>query len=183
MDVLVHCPASMGISYPCNAVWRLWALVKYHKMDVVLADMRSRWGKMSSIWENNTLQEFWTARPDEGSQWSHCAVAPLIALHQGIAGITPLTAGSGLIKIDPQPSMLSYAEFDVQTVKGAVHFLSKAKQGKRTLQLTLPQGVDAELWLDGRESVRLPFIWTAPSGQRVYRLVGGKSYEVKLRYT
>lgn len=183
LDVLVHCPSEMGVSYPCNAVWRLWALVKYHKMDVVLADMRSRWGKMSSVWENNTLQEFWTAYPDKGSQWSHCAVAPLIGLHQGVAGITPLRAGGNLIKIAPQPSTLSYAEFDVHTARGAVHFLSIGKQGKRTLQLTLPEGVDAELWLDSRESVRQPFVRTTLSGQRIYRLAGGKSYQFKLRYT
>lgn len=183
LDVLVHCPAEMGVSYPCNAVWRMWALVKYHRMDVVLDDMRNKWGRMSSVWENNTLQEFWTARPDEGSQWSHCAVSPLIALHQGIAGIYPLKPGSDLVKICPQPSTLSYAEFDVQTVKGAIRFLSKGKKGNRRLQLTLPQGVDGELWLDSKELIRLPFIREEAGGMRVYRVAGGKSYELRLKYT
>lgn len=183
LDVLVHCPAEMGVSYPCNAVWRMWALVKYHRMDVVLDDMRNKWGRMSSVWENNTLQEFWTARPDEGSQWSHCAVSPLIALHQGIAGIYPLKPGSNLVRICPQPATLSYAEFDVQTVKGAIHFLSKGEKGNRRLQLTLPQGVDGELWLDSKEPIRLPLIREEVGGMKAYRVAGGKSYELRLKYT
>lgn len=183
LDVLVHCPPEMGVSYPCNAVWRMWALVKYHRMDVVLDDMRNKWGRMSSVWENNTLQEFWTARPDEGSQWSHCAVSPLIALHQGIAGIYPLKPGSNLVRICPQPATLSYAEFDVQTVKGAIHFLSKGEKGNRRLQLTLPQGVDGELWLDSKEPIRLPLIREEVGGMKAYRVAGGKSYELRLKYT
>lgn len=183
LEILAACPPEMGFSYPCNAVWRQWALIKYRKMDVVLADMRSRWGKMSSVWENNTLQEFWTARPDDGSQWSHCAVSPLIALHQGVAGVTPLTAGSELVKICPQPSTLSYAEFGVQTVKGAIHFVSEGKKGKRKLRLTLPIGIKGELWLDSKETIHLPFIRTERQGMKVYRISGGKSYQFRLKYT
>ena len=85
LEILEQTPAELGISYPCNAVWRLWALVKYRKIESVLSDLRTKWGRMSSVWENNTLQEFWTAYPDEGSQWSHCAMNPLIALSKGIA--------------------------------------------------------------------------------------------------
>lgn len=183
LDILAECPAEMGVSYPCNAVWRQWALIKYRRMDVVLSDLRNRWGRMSSVWENNTLQEFWTARPDEGSQWSHCAVAPLIALHQGVAGISSLTPGTEWIRICPQPADLSYVEFDVQTAKGAVHFFSKGKKGQRTLKLTLPEETNAELWLDGREKVRLPLIRTEPGGIKVYRLSGKQEYKLNLNYT
>ncbi len=93
LNLLEQSPAEMGVSYPCNAVWPLWALVKYRKINTVLSDLREKWGNMSSVWANNTLQEFWQAYPDEGSQWSHCAMYPLIALNQGIAGVYPLKPG------------------------------------------------------------------------------------------
>lgn len=183
LDVLVHCPVEMGTSYPCNAVWRSWALIKYRKMDVVLSDLRNRWGKMSSVWQNNTLQEFWTARPDEGSQWSHCAVAPLMALHQGVAGVYPLVPGGSRVKICPQPGDLAYAEFDIQTQKGPVHFCSKGKIGKRMLEITLPYGVSGELWLDGNEKVKLPFLRTETNGMKVYRMEADKTYKLSLVHT
>lgn len=183
LEVLVSSPSEMGLSYPCNAVWRLWALIKYRLMDVVLNDLRNRWGKMSSVWENNTLQEFWVARPDEGSQWSHCAVAPLLALHQGVAGIYPLTPGSDMVRIFPQPGDLSSAAFDVQTSKGAIRFQSTGKVGKRVLKITLPKGVDAELWLDGREKIQSVPVRVEAGGIKVYKISGGRGYEFRLRHS
>lgn len=183
LEVLVSSPSEMGLSYPCNAVWRLWALIKYRRMDVVLNDLRNRWGKMSSVWANNTLQEFWVARPDEGSQWSHCAVAPLLALHQGVAGIYPLTPGSDMVRIFPQPGDLSSAAFDVQTSKGAIRFQSTGKVGKRVLKITLPKGVDAELWLDGREKIQSVPVRVEASGIKVYKISGGRGYEFRLRHS
>lgn len=183
LEVLVSSPSEMGLSYPCNAVWRLWALIKYRRMDVVLNDLRSRWGKMSSVWANNTLQEFWVARPDEGSQWSHCAVAPLLALHQGVAGIYPLTPGSDMVRIFPQPGDLSSVAFDVQTSKGAIRFQSTGKVGKRVLKITLPKGVDAELWLDGREKIQSVPVRVEAGGIKVYKISGGRGYEFRLRHS
>lgn len=183
LEVLVSSPSEMGLSYPCNAVWRLWALIKYRRMDVVLNDLRNRWGKMSSVWANNTLQEFWVARPDEGSQWSHCAVAPLLALHQGVAGIYPLTPGSDMVRIFPQPGDLSSAAFDVQTAKGAIRFQSTGKVGKRVLKITLPEGVDAELWLDGREKIQSVPVRVEAGGIKVYKISGGRGYEFRLRHS
>ncbi len=183
LEVLVSSPSEMGLSYPCNAVWRLWALIKYRRMDVVLNDLRNRWGKMSSVWANNTLQEFWVARPDEGSQWSHCAVAPLLTLHQGVAGIYPLTPGSDMVRIFPQPGDLSSAAFDVQTSKGAIRFQSTGKVGKRVLKITLPKGVDAELWLDGREKIQSVPVRVEAGGIKVYKISGGRGYEFRLRHS
>ena len=183
LEILEQTPAELGISYPCNAVWRLWALVKYRKIESVLSDLRTKWGRMSSVWENNTLQEFWTAYPDEGSQWSHCAMHPLIALSQGIAGIYPIEGGSDKIKIEPQPGSLEKVDFDVYTAKGAVHFYSQGKKGKRTLRLRIPDTVSVELWLDAREEIKLPFLRTEKNGIKVYKMEGQEKYELHLKYT
>nr|MCR5520196.1 alpha-L-rhamnosidase [Bacteroidales bacterium] len=167
LDLLVRQPANLGQSYPCNLVWPMWALVKYRRMDVVLDQLRSRWGKMRSVWENNTLEEFFDSKADDSSQWSHSAVMPLIALAQGIAGITPLKPDGSLIKIKPQPAGLDGVEFDVWTQRGPVHFKYAGKKGKN-LFLDIPEGVDAELWLDAGEKVKLPLLREEPGGFRVY---------------
>jgi len=182
LDILIKCPKELGLSYPCNSVWRQWALIKYKQINIVLSDLIGKWGNMSSVWENNTIQEGWDSKPDETSQWSHCAVAPLIALYQGIAGIAPLKPGSGEIKIFPQLANLSSADFDVQTLKGPVHFTAKQIRGKRHLELTIPENQTAELWLDSKETIHLPFIRTEKNGLKVYKLSGGQKYSLNLKY-
>ncbi len=103
---LAECPAEMGLSYPCNAGWRLWALARCGRADVIVSDLRKRWATMSSVKENNTLQEDWQASHDSGQQWSHCDVVPAyIALH-GLLGLAPLEPGFKRFEVRPQLSDL-----------------------------------------------------------------------------
>ncbi|WP_106831749.1 alpha-L-rhamnosidase-related protein [Parabacteroides pacaensis] len=183
LKMLVECPEELGFSYPCNAVWRLWALSKEGRIDVVLDDLRTRWARMSSVWENNVLQEFWTARPDESSQWSHCAVGPLMMLYQGIAGITPLTPGSKKCRIYPQPGDLTHTQFNIQTNQGTINFESKGLKGKREIILQLPPDTEFELWLDKREKVKYPPCGETLEGLIKYRINGGQTIRLKLKHT
>ena len=180
---IVIIPAEMGVSYPCNAVWPLWALAKYRKINTVLSDLREKWGNMSSVWANNTLQEFWKAYPDEGSQWSHCAMYPLIALNQGIAGVYPLKPGCERIKMEPQLGDLEHIRFDVQTLKGAIQLSAQGIKGKRELRLQVPDSLSIELRLDKREKVDLPLLRTEKDGINVYEITHPGSYVLKLKYT
>ena len=44
--MLADCPPEMGFSYPCNAGWRLWALARGGRADVIVKDFRDagrRW--------------------------------------------------------------------------------------------------------------------------------------------
>ena len=147
LEILASRPDELGQCYPCNAVWPLWALTKYHRIDIVLDDLREKWGGMRSVWDNNTLQEFWTANPDEGSQWSHCAMYPLIALTQGIAGVSPLEPGGRKVRMEPQLGDLEEVEFDIQTVRGPIHFLYNGKGRHKKLSLSVPPAVSVELVL------------------------------------
>lgn len=183
LDILVNCPSNLGSSYPCNIVWPVWALAKYRRMDKVIEHLRTQWGQMRSVWENNTLQEFFDAKPDNTSQWSHCAVAPLIALSQGVAGISPLKADGSLIKIEPQVADLEQVEFDVYTQRGFVHFFSKGKLGNRTVIIDMPNNVSAEIWLDEREKVNLPLLRTEANGIKVYLLENTKKLKLKLKHS
>ena len=182
IDILVNRPAELGVSYPCNAVWPLWALVKAGRIDVVLSDLRTKWATMASVIENNTLQEPWVISYDSNLQWSHCALAPLIMLYQGIAGVTPLTAGYERVQIRPQLGDLENVSLSVHTPKGAIGFSSKGKKGNRELLLDIPQGITAELLLDSREKLPLKGEPSSITGLTKYTITGGTKTKVKVRW-
>ena len=182
LEILKSFPENMGISYPCNAVWRYWALSENGEMETLMSDMRNKWGKMPSVWENNTLQEDWNATYDSGSQWSHCAVAPIVMLYQGIAGAKPLTPGGTKYRIWPKPSDLSLIDIDIQTLSGAIKFKSEGLKGNRIFSLEVPEGTEVELWLDSREKPGLPKIPDQVSNIAKYRIASGSKISIKLRY-
>lgn len=182
-EILAGVPSDMGLSYPCNAIWRLWALVKARRMDVVVDDLHNRWAKMESVELNNTLAEDWHSKPDGRDQWSHCAIAPLIMLHEGIAGIQPLTPGYDRMEIAPQFAGLGDMSFAVQTVKGTVDFESTGKLGNRRVKINVPAGTTAELVLHESEKVKLPEIaHDTKTKTRRYKVDGGTKLDLRLRY-
>ncbi len=180
---LAECPPEMGFSYPANAGWRLWALAKGGRADVILKDLRERWATMDSVKLNNTLQEDWLARPDSGQQWSHCAVVPLYIAYMGLAGIKPLEPGFRRVEIRPQPGDLDRLELVARTVKGPLVFSSRGKTGTRELTLELPDGCEGELVLPERESVDLrPISGAGPASLRRYVLPAGRATLLELKY-
>ncbi len=184
IEILETKPEALGISYPCNAVWPLWALSQSGKIDAVLSDLRRNWATMSSVILNNTVQESWRAVPDSREQWSHCAVAPIVMMYQGIAGIKPITPGYETFQIRPQLGDLKEVELYPQTVKGAIVFKSKGTKGNRELYLEIPEGTTAILMLDGREKIKLKSDETDVStGLKKYKLSGGTKIKLKLKYS
>jgi alpha-L-rhamnosidase len=173
----------MGVSYPCNAVWRYWALAENGEVETLIYDLKNKWGKMPSVWENNTLQEDWNALHDGGSQWSHCAVAPIVLLYQGLAGAKPLTPGGNKYRILPQPGNLSLIDIDIQKLDGAIKFKSEGLKGSRAISLEVPKEDEVELWLDSRENVKLPVIEKNGKGITKYRLTGGSKLKLNLKFT
>lgn len=174
-------PSEVGFSYPCNAVWPTWALIKGGRIDVVLTDLRTNWANMPSVLLNNTISEFYQTEPDSWSQWSHCAVAPLIALYQGVAGVTPVEPGYDVVRIRPQLGDLKNVNLEIQTPKGAIKFKSYGVKGKRRLSVKLPSDMTGILVLDAREKVKLkPYADCPFEGFRQYELEGGKEVSLKL---
>ena len=178
--MLTTCPPEMGLSYPANAVWRYWALTKARAMQVVIDDLRSRW-TMPSVEENNTLAEDWAPRYDSGSQWSHCAVAPLILLYHGIMGLRPPSPGYATCVIAPQPGDLKQIACQAHTVRGTIHFTVSKTGAGRELKLEVPAEIEAELILEAREKVPLPAgREPAPPGCRSYRLPRGEAVTLQI---
>jgi alpha-L-rhamnosidase len=184
LRALADCPPEMGFSYPANAGWRLWALAKGGRADIITKDLRERWATMASVRLNNTLQEDWLAHPDSGNQWSHCAVVPLYITYMGLAGIRPLTPGFKRVEIRPQPADLEQLELTAHTVRGPLRFDAHGKRGERELFIELPVDCEGELVLPGMETVDLaPAPGPVPLGQRRYQISSARATSLKLRFT
>lgn len=182
LQTLADCPPEMGLSYPANAGWRLWALAKGGRADVIVHDLRHRWATMTSVIENNTLQEDWEARHDSSQQWSHCPVVPLYLAYHGLAGIRPLTPGYGRVELRPQPADLEDLSLTARTVHGPIRFQSHGRRGDRQVTLEVPAGCEAELVLPRGERVDLaPAPGKAPAGCRRYALPSGRPVRLQLR--
>jgi hypothetical protein len=184
VQALAECPREMGLSYPANAGWRLRALGKGGRADVIVKDFRERWATMDSVRLNNTLQEGWKTRPDTGHQWSHCAVAPLYITYQSLAGIRPLEPGFKRVELRPQLADLEELEFIAHTVRGPLHFRTRGKFGARELTIDLPPDSAGEIILSEREKVALEEIGggSLPPGCRRFRLPAGGS-TLRLSFT
>jgi alpha-L-rhamnosidase len=142
---LAEAPPEMGLSYPCNAGWRYWALGKAGRAEVVVADFRRRWATMEAVRLNNTLPEFWTARPDTTQEWSHCPLAPIYNLYMDVAGIQPLEPGFARCQIRPQLADLPDLELTAWTVKGPIEFRAHRVTGGHRVEVSVPPGCEATI--------------------------------------
>ena len=148
LRLLVGQPPELGYSYPCNACWRYWALCKLGRSDVVLKEFRDRWATMDSVLLNNTLAEDWTAQPDSGSQWSHCAVSPLFVLYSDIAGIRATAPGFTACEIRPQLADLGDLQLTYFTPQGPIRFEARKKSGGgHEILVRVPKTCNAKLIL------------------------------------
>jgi alpha-L-rhamnosidase len=181
---LVDVPPTMGLSYPANAAWRLWALSKMGRTDVVLRDLRDRWATMDSVRLNNAIGENWQALPDGPDLWSHCAVVPLYIMYMGIAGITPLEPGFARVRIRPQPATLEHLELVVPSVRGEIGFRSGGVCGDRTIAIRIPEACKAEIVLPAADTVALKRRGRSPvPGSMLYDLPSGKETVLNLKQT
>jgi alpha-L-rhamnosidase len=182
LEVLIQKPENLGLSYPPNTNWYLWALGKKGKIDAIFNDFETRWIKLNSIHQNNTMQEMWHVIPDSGSQWSHAAIAPLITVFSDLAGIQPLKPGYKSFRIQPNPGKLELLELSNYTPSGPIEFALSGKKGKRKLTLKIPKGISGELVLDEREKLKLKELYRR-NGKKAYELAGGQEVSFNLKYT
>ena len=181
---LADCPPEMGFSYPCNAGWRLWALAKGGRADMILQDLRNRWATMTSVKENNTLQEDWQAQFDSGQQWSHCAVVPLYIAYHGLMGLRPLEPGFKRLELRPQLGDLQQLDMVAYTVRGPVRLRSQGSRGDRELTIEVPKDCDAEIVLPEGEKIGLEEVHgDTPAGHKRYRIPAGQGATLKLKVT
>jgi hypothetical protein len=183
LSSLVRCPSEMGFSYPANACWRLWALAKGGRADVIVTDLRQRWSKLESVKLNNTLQENWHVTPDSSSQWSHCGVVPLYIAFHGLMGLKPLQPGFKHYELRPQFGNLIDLELTAFTVSGSISLRVSGRSGDRIMFLELPVGAEGDLLLPQDESVELTASsLAAPPGTRRFKLPLGGAVTLHLKH-
>jgi len=133
---------------------------------------------------NNTVAENWTAQPDSGDLWSHCAIVPLYVTFMSIAGIRPAAPGFARCTITPRPGDLDQLQLTARTIRGNIRFRSMGRKGDRELRLSVPAGIEAELRLDRKEDVALTSVpQPKDSGYSVFRLPEGKEIVLHLKFT
>jgi hypothetical protein len=182
LGALAACPQEMGFSYPANAGWRLWALARGGRGDLIPNDLRKRWATMESVRLNNTLGEAWQVKPDSNEQWSHCAVVPTYIAFHGLMGLRPLEPGFRRYELRPQVGDLEELELAAHTVRGPVGLRVRGTRGDREVDLELPEGGGGELVLPAGESVPLSEASApAPSGCRRFVLPQGGKLTLRLR--
>jgi hypothetical protein len=182
LRALVDCPAAMGVSYPCNACWRYWALARLGRADVLVRDFRQRWAKMKSVVLNNTLQEDWDVAPDSAGQWSHCAVAPIYALFMDIAGIRPTAPGFTRCQIRPQLADLKDLDLTYYTVRGPMRFVAQHRPDGHHVAVQIPSGCQAELLLPDGRGIKFPALKPDhPLGLKRFQLKSGQGNEFSVR--
>jgi hypothetical protein len=123
------------------------ALARHGRIDAVLRELRERWAVLPSVLRNNTISERFDVRPDSTDQWSHCAVAPLIALYMDVAGIRPRAPGFAKVEIRPQLGDLQELELVCHTPRGAVTFRAATQEEGHRAWVTLPADCPGELVL------------------------------------
>ncbi|MHB1456844.1 MAG: alpha-L-rhamnosidase N-terminal domain-containing protein [Armatimonadota bacterium] len=169
--ILAECPPDMGLSYPCNAGWRYWALVKLGRSDIIINDYRNRWATMSSVILNNTLQEFWHANPDTAEEWSHCCVIPVFVTMMGLAGIKPTAPGFTECEIKPQLGDLPDLEVIVYTVSGDIKFNADKISLGYNIAVSIPDGVKAKIVVPEGYSLSINTGCELPAGETQFDMI------------
>jgi hypothetical protein len=136
----------VGFNYPLNEIWRLWALGRGGRADVIVQDLRERWAAVPSVIENGTYGEFWQLRPSEtGSVWCQSNPVPALALYQEILGVRPVAPGFAEYEARPQPGGLGRAAATVWSPKGPVRLELTGQSSGYGLRWRSPSGTQA--WL------------------------------------
>ncbi len=184
IKLLENPPDNMGLSFPANAIWRLWALGKAGRSNTIIHEIANRWYRMDSVQQNNTLQEHWSVQPDTRGQWSHCAIGPLFAAYQGLAGIEPLEPGLKKVQIRPKPGELEELNLNYHTPSGVITFSCKGKPGARELVINMPVGCEAILLLDSREEAGLKrYSESLEDNYSAYVIPAGDTAKLRLKFT
>ena len=131
-------------SSPYMEYYVLEALCKMGEYEASYDRIKDRYEGMMSA-DYSTLWEFWDAwRGTKNHAWSG---GPLVVMSKHFAGITPLSAGYEKVKIDPQYTLSDSMNCTVPSVKGLITLDYEKVYGSYTINLTLPEGMNAVLYV------------------------------------
>ena len=139
-------------SSPYMEYYVLEALCKMGEYDAAYDRIKERYEGMMNE-DYSTLWEFWDSwRGTMNHAWSG---GPLVIMSKHFAGITPLESGYEKVKIDPQYTMFNSVNCTVPSVKGLITFNYENNNENYIIDLTLPQGTKAVLYVPDQAVVKI----------------------------
>lgn len=131
-------------SSPYMEYYVLEALCKMGEYEAAKDRIKDRYDGMVNA-DYSTLWEFWDAwRGTKNHAWSG---GPLVIMSKHFAGITPLESGYGKVKIDPQYTLSDSMSCTVPSSRGLIGLTYGKLSDKYIINLTLPQDVNAVVYV------------------------------------
>ncbi len=139
-------------SSPYMEYYVLEALCKMEEYEAAEKRIKDRYEGMMSE-DYSTLWEFWNSW--QGTMNHAWSGGPLVIMSRHFAGIAPIEAGYERVKIDPQYKLSESLSCTVPTVKGLITLNYEKADGNYTVELTLAQGVKADLYVPENAVVKI----------------------------
>ena len=174
-DTILNVLTNTKNASPYMEYYVLEALCKMGKYEEAIARIKERYEDMVAE-DYSTLWEFWNSW--QGTMNHAWSGGPLVIMSKYFAGITPLEAGYELVEINPQYELYSSLNCTVPSVKGLITLDYEKVNGTQMVNLTLPSGTTAKLYVPSSGIVTL-------NGELYYRngeyVTGATSVEVVVK--
>lgn len=131
-------------SSPYMEYYILEALCKMGEYEAARDRIKERYADMVNE-DYSTLWEFWNSW--QGTMNHAWSGGPLVIMSKYFAGITPLEAGYEKVKIEPQYALSDSINCTVPSVKGLITLDYEKVSDKYLVNLTLPQGIKAVVYV------------------------------------
>lgn len=141
-------------SSPYMEYYVLEALCRMEEYEAARDRIKDRYADMVNE-DYSTLWEFWNSW--QGTMNHAWSGVPLVIMSKHFAGIAPLEAGYERVKIDPQYELSDSLSCTVPSVKGLITLNYEKTDGNYTVNLTLPEGMKAELYVPEGATVNVNF--------------------------
>ena len=141
-DVIADVLTNTKNSSPYMEYYVLEALCKMGEYEAAKDRIKDRYEGMVNE-DYSTLWEFWNSW--QGTMNHAWSGGPLVIMSKHFAGIAPLEAGYKSVKIDPQYNLSDRLNCTVPSVKGLITLDYRQSEGKYTVNLSVPQGVNTVL--------------------------------------
>ncbi len=173
-DTVTNVLTTTKNSSPYMEYYVLEALCKMGRYEAARDRIKDRYEGMMSE-DYSTLWEFWDSwRGTKNHAWSG---GPLVIMSKHFAGITPLEAGYEKVKIEPQYNLSDSINCTVPSVKGLITLECNKSEGDYIIDLTLPQGIKAVLYVPTDAVVKINSEVYYQNGEHVN---GGEVVEVEI---
>ena len=143
-DTILNVLTTTKNSSPYMEYYVLEALCKMGEYEKARDRIKDRYEGMVNE-DYSTLWEFWNSW--QGTMNHAWSGGPLVIMSKHFAGITPLEAGYEKVKIDPQYNLSENMSCTVPGVKGLITLNYEKADGDYVIDLTVPQGLKAVLYV------------------------------------